>query len=593
MPQKILTSPSNLLNTPYGFYFRMQVPKRYRDYFKRREFKKSLQTSDLKEAQKRALLLAAQVEDYIMRLDVLKGYRMARLPFINFSEIKVAKVDVSLQGFQFQGVETDPLHSDSEVKTYRAMLAAAREEHIILLQEAAALGLTPSAVLNTQSSLAQLPAQLPAAPASLLKKKFFAELIEKFVQEKIDRGSWKKDSRNGRKQQLIRCLEHFGDCDVSTITRDDALGFMNILSKLPPNMKKKKQFAKLSISTAAAKNKGPTLSPKSVNMALNDISSFYIWCVRCEYTSKNPFEGLSVKELSQAITQRLPWPIDELQQLFADDLFHRQSCEPSEYFLPLLGLYTGARLNELCQLLTTDLHEIADIWVIHINNDDVDKSIKTEDSRRYVPLHPELIRLNFVEYVKRLKPGQVFPNLDYADGLHSGKYSKRFGTVRKRAKIEESDYHSFRHSVTAELEKLNIREHLVSALLGHKHKQITFGRYGEPKHVRRLYRIISRLTFPIDVPPWGFKKKFGTAKCRNRQKASTTIELSEVSRTTVTESDKLSIATPVEASNAPQIANGWIRRPKASQSESTDSEESSRKHIVNVFGKSAEKAGLK
>ncbi len=575
MSQKFLTTPSNLLNTPYGFYFRMQVPKRYRDYFKRREFKKSLQTSDLKEAQKRALLLATQVEDCIMRLDVLRGYRMARLPFINFSEIKVATVDVNLQGFQIQGIETDPLNADSEVKTYRAMLAAAREEHIKLLQEAAALGLTPSTALSTQPNLAQLPAQLPATPATLLNKKLlFAELIEKFVQEKIDRGSWKKDSKNGRKQQLIRCFEHFGDCDVSTITRDAALEFMNILSKLPPNMKKKKQFAKLSISAAAAKNKGPTLSPKSVNMALNDISSFYIWCVRCDYAAKNPFEGLSVKELSQAITQRLPWPIDELQQLFADDLFHRQSCKPSEYFLPLLGLYTGARLNELCQLLTTDLHEIADIWVIHINNDEVDKSIKTADSRRYVPLHPELIRLNFVEYVKRLKPGQVFPNLDYADGLHSGKYSKRFGTVRRRAKIEESDYHSFRHSVTAELEKLNIREHLVSALLGHKHKQITFGRYGAPKHVRRLYRIISRLTFPIDVPPWGIKKKFGTAKCRNRQKASTTIEPFEVSRVTVAESGNLSIATPVEASNAPQVANGWIRRPKASQSESTAPRES-------------------
>jgi len=47
----------------------------------------------LKEAQKRALLLTVQIDDFITRLDILKGYRVSRLPF--FPEIKIAEVDVS------------------------------------------------------------------------------------------------------------------------------------------------------------------------------------------------------------------------------------------------------------------------------------------------------------------------------------------------------------------------------------------------------------------------------------------------------------------------------------------------------------------
>jgi len=71
---------------------------------------------------------------------------------------------------------------------------------------------------------------------------------------------------------------------------------------------------------------------------------------------------------------------------------------------------------------------------------------------------------------------------------------------------------------SAELEKLEIAEHLVASLLGHQHPQITFGRYGEPKHVQRLDTIVSQLSFAITVSPWKFQKKIGTALSRNRIK---------------------------------------------------------------------------
>jgi len=226
----------------------------------------------------------------------------------------------------------------------------------------------------------------------------------------------------------------------------------------------------------------------------------------------NLFEGLSVKETTKALTQRLPYSVPELTKLFNDKIFQLQHCEPSEFFLPLLGLYTGARLNELCQLHTTDVREIADVWVIDINDDDEQKSIKTKDSRRVVPIHPELIRLNFLKYVHQLKPGRVFPNLEFKYGKFSSDYTKRFGTVRRRAKIQDNDFYSFRHLFSAELEKLEIAEHLVASLLGHQHPQITFGRYGEPKHVQRLADIITQLAFPLEVPPWKFNKKIGAAR---------------------------------------------------------------------------------
>ena len=523
MPTLQTVSRQNLLHTPHGFCFRMKVPKRHRDYFHRREFKKSLQTTDLKEAQKRALLLTVQIDDFITRLDILKGYRMSRLPF--FSEIKIAEVDVSFAGIKFRGVETDPLHPEAEAKAYREILAAAREEHQGLLKQSPAANVAPSVAepLDAPTVEVSLPPQISETLASVKPKKLFARLIEDFVEEKTLSGNWKKAASNGRKQQLIRCLEYFGERDISTITRDDAMSFMKVLMRLPLNIKKKKELADKTLAEIADKNKGATLSPKSVNMAMNDVSGFFKWCSHFGHVESNLFEGLSVKETTKALTQRLPYSVPELTKLFNDQTFQLQHCEPSDFFLPLLGLYTGARLNELCQLHTTDVREIADVWVIDINDDDEQKSIKTKDSRRVVPIHPELIRLNFLKYVHQQKPGRVFPNLEFKYGKFSSDYTKRFGTVRRRAKIQDNDFYSFRHLFSAELEKLEIPEHLVASLLGHQHPQITFGRYGEPKHVQRLETIVSQLSFTITVSPWKFQKKIGTALSRNRTKAATAL----------------------------------------------------------------------
>lgn len=465
----------NLLCTPHGYYFRMRVPHRHRDHFKRREFKKSLKTVDLKEAQKKALCLAAQIEDCIQRLDVLKGYRMARLPL--FTDIKVAEVAVTRDGYRIIGLETDPLHAESE-----------RKEVEKLHEDAAA------AVVK----LAQVsPAKVETQP-----KKLFAQLIEDFVDEKMISGSWKNARTKGRKQQLLRCLEYFGDCNIATITRDDAMQFMQTVMKLPLNVKKNKRFNGMTLTEIATKNKGPTLAPKSINMLMTDIASLFKWCKRFGYIENNNFEGLSVKETAQEITQRLPYTTAELTQLFSDRTFQQQKCEPSEVFIPLIGLFTGARLNEICQLHTDDIQEIDGIWTIDINTNDAEKSLKTKDSRRVIPVHQNIITAGFIKYLQKLKQGRVFPNLKYKDGTFSADYTKRFKTVRDRAGIAKADFHSFRHLFSSELEKRNVPEHLVAMILGHHHQQITFSRYGGPKDIERLAEIVNSLTFPITVPPW-------------------------------------------------------------------------------------------
>ena len=100
--------------------------------------------------------------------------------------------------------------------------------------------------------------------------------------------------------------------------------------------------------------------------------------------------------------------LEQLQSIF--DAPHFAGCVSStgwrkpgsykirdhRYWLPLLALWTGGRLGELAQLLTSDVVEISGIWVIRITdapdntNSDHVKRLKNPESERDVPVHPML-----------------------------------------------------------------------------------------------------------------------------------------------------------------------------------------------------------
>ena len=88
--------------------------------------------------------------------------------------------------------------------------------------------------------------------------------------------------------------------------------------------------------------------------------------------------------------------------------------KPERYWVTMLAAYSGARLNEVCQLNVADIQRTDGIWAINLNADSKDKSIKTEAGNRIIPLHPKLIDLGLLDYVKQMKnqsQKKLFPNL--------------------------------------------------------------------------------------------------------------------------------------------------------------------------------------
>jgi integrase len=104
------------------------------------------------------------------------------------------------------------------------------------------------------------------------------------------------------------------------------------------------------------------------------------------------------------------------------------------FWLPLLALFTGARRGELTGLRAADVahDEIIGAVSIFITADrKAGKTLKTRHSARVVPVHPQLIKLGFLEFVEvaakeRGSNAWLFPEV--APGTTGAKaFSKWFG----------------------------------------------------------------------------------------------------------------------------------------------------------------------
>ncbi|PMQ02962.1 hypothetical protein DyAD56_21295 [Dyella sp. AD56] len=235
---------------------------------------------------------------------------------------------------------------------------------------------------------------------------------------------------------------------------------------------------------------------------------------RGEYEGANPAHGFSFPEKMRPKMKRQQWDGERLTRLFNSPVWTGCKSKSSrskpgvlvikdeKYWLPLLGLYHGNRLEEFAQLVRSDLRREEEIWYFDIN-DDGDKQVKNEQSKRRVPVHPQLLVLDFIEYIEDIAPSSsdpLFPQLKPggADGKRGHAFTKWWTRYRKEIGLYEPglDYHSFRHGVTTKLFASGVSEVFVDELTGHEGKGTSRAVYTKEMPLRKLYEAICRVEWP-------------------------------------------------------------------------------------------------
>lgn len=318
------------------------------------------------------------------------------------------------------------------------------------------------------------------------------------------------------------------DTPVDSIHPVDCERIRSVLLRLPVNAKQR--FRGMTLSEAAdaadARKQLKRLGVKAVNNYLHNLSALFKWGVKTWRVTRNPAEGLAIADSREAKDGRQPFSTDQLRAIFNAPLY--TGCVNDEegfakpgpnvprrarFWVPLLSLWTGMRLGECCQLHVQDVTELDGVPVILVNEtnepgaDEADrKRLKTDAGERIVPIHPELQRIGFLQFVEEMRARgerRLFPELKPDRmGYLSGPFSKFFNDRRRfLGKLGMAgtgvSFHSFRHSYRDALREAEISLERVRALGGwSRDSGGEEANYGKGLKPSTLYREIQKIDYP-------------------------------------------------------------------------------------------------
>jgi integrase len=227
----------------------------------------------------------------------------------------------------------------------------------------------------------------------------------------------------------------------------------------------------------------PRLAKGTINKLIGGVQAVVVWArdqgvIPDDVQRADPFAKMRLEEDQ---SERQPFNTAELTLLFATPVFtagERPTGGRGEaaYWLPLLGLFTGARRGEIAGLTAADVspEETSGHPVIVLaENKRRNRSLKTPSSARTIPLHPELIRLRFMDFVEDVRRAHgdsawLFPEIAPDRKGGASAWTKWFSRYIRGHGINDKNnvFHSLRHNFKDALRAAKVPEDLNDALTG-------------------------------------------------------------------------------------------------------------------------------
>lgn len=329
--------------------------------------------------------------------------------------------------------------------------------------------------------------------------------IEKFVGEKSNitkKSVWEITNT------LEMLIQEFGDIPLGKINREMGVKFKEDLIKLPKNKNKLPEYKDLDFHQLVGLNvnEKDRISTRTVNNHLGYVSSFMSWCVINGYVDINIFQGMKLKIKVRLQDERDRFTEKEIKQIFnKGNYLEYTEVEKGKweyYWIPLISLFSGMRLNEICSLYLDNIRQIKGNhrekrWSFDIleEPDRPDKHLKTLSSRRRIPIHDTLIDLGLIEFVEIIKKRQptrqrLFQELKYGEGTYIknvGHFFNQRYLPKLGLKTDKKSFHSLRHTVIDHLKQKGIDVSYINDLVGHHSGNIDLDRYGKSYNPDILY----------------------------------------------------------------------------------------------------------
>ncbi len=470
------------------FYIRRRVPDELRSALGR-EYKRSLKTRDPSEAKARFAAEWTRSEEAF-------SHARAQLAGVQV----LTKHDMQQLDARWVRQEPEDLEHSGNFKACLppASDATAVESDWTAVMRPYLLRLSDIAKQRDDGSLTAKPDVLEFDPLSLgrqrigSKARTLTKVFEAYKSDRILSG----DNRSTRASladfegTVTRFVQMFGDLPVTAVTRGTVQEYRAKLAAFPIKMPGASKLSANELIARAQSEGLPTLSPATIRNRLRVLGAVLGFAVRMGWIPENPVEASGVAKAagvtaakSKASRRRKDYNTAELGTIFRSALFTEEGWRPVRsdfgqalYWLPILLYYTGARREELCQLRVSDVQAEESITFLSIlgtpDDDDDGRTVKTESSRRRVPLHPDLLALGFLNYLGTVPAsGLLFPSLQRNHrGFYSTNVAKAWTKyLRNVVSLDSpaSPLHGFRHTFKTLSRQVGIPEDVHDAITGH------------------------------------------------------------------------------------------------------------------------------
>ena len=320
-----------------------------------------------------------------------------------------------------------------------------------------------------------------------------------YIKEGQRGGTWREVSSLDVQRALRDFFELMGDMPADHFTAEVARTLKARLSRCPQYFAQRPEFKGMSLRQVVESAKDyQTITAVTINNRLRKLTAFFNWCKSNGYIEQNPLAGMKVMA-GAAKDARLSFDRSDLLVLLNLDTLRQEARKhPWRFWLPLLARFTGARLEELCQLHTTNVIEVQGVPCIQIDDSHDGQKLKNQSSRRTLPIHPALITIGLREYVESIGANgatRLFPDLEPTRGKYGHAPSKWFSRYKTKMGITDprKTFHSFRHTFIDDLREAGVQDSLIKQMVGHEDGSVTFGVYGSRLQVTAMRQALNAI----------------------------------------------------------------------------------------------------
>lgn len=338
----------------------------------------------------------------------------------------------------------------------------------------------------------QYPVPLPVASAPRLLSVEIAD----YVRSRDDRGL-AKDTTGSTFRTLTLLKMACGDIPVSRIDHAHIYRLWELLRWAPPLLLSDPKYRGYTYDQAVALGKElavPPLAPKTLEKHRRFLSTFFKGLVEANAIPASPmapFKKFKEDLAEDADKAERLFDESDLQKIFAQETFVPWAKNhPHRWWMPMIGLYTGARINEVAQLKVADIVQEAGMWwlrirvtidpdLAHKNRGRSRQRLKGRSAIRDVPIAQQLIDAGFLDFVEDIREcghPRLFPHLSAGVNRRTGdsnaRYSQaalnQFSTYMKRLGFRKGvGFHAFRHTIATGLHHKGVSDEDIALVTGH------------------------------------------------------------------------------------------------------------------------------